>query len=593
MGIKNLQGKQLYNLMSAACGSAFMLYGWDAGMLTLNYHRNSLTSTGVLGGIQSTPEFLENIGNPTNPFIVPMIAGVYNLAAGVMSLCVSSFGMKIGRKGTIQLGNLLICIGALLQASTYSVAQIMVGRIVTGAGIGCIASAVPTYMAEMSLEAKERGPEISYQLALLITGVALAYWVDLGFVQGLAKHPWMWRIPLALQCCFAFFSAGLLFVLPDTPRWYYARGNNERGDDVLARLHGLPIDHEQVQLVKGEIMATLKEETDEGKISVWLLFWDNTELQFGRRLRTAFWINWAQQFLGINMLVYFSFTIFANLGFGALMSGILAGVLNTAFALASYPPIWYIEKVGRRAMMIWSALGCGVCMLIYVILTTLPESKRTAGTNWGAVVIIILYEIVFAFGWLGTCWIYGPEIAPLKYRHVAGSLGAAGEWFSTFIMVFGGGTGINAVGPKIFVWPLLCCFLAAAYVYFLCPESKLIHSVVCHVLTTPQQLARLLKKLMFCLLDHRKLEKDLRSNNNKDDDHLDLSEDQWADELHPSVVVYMESRPPLLLRKCKPLMGKCTVEYHRYSFIAFEWMSFCMKRDWNKSYKVQCFRDCS
>jgi hypothetical protein len=39
-------------------------------------------------------------------------------------------------------------------------------------------------------------------------------------------------------------------------------------------------------------------------------------------------------------------------------------------------------------------------------------------------------------------------------------------------MVFGGGTGINAVGPKIFIWPLLCCFLAAAYVYFLCPESE-------------------------------------------------------------------------------------------------------------------------
>lgn len=92
-----------------------------------------------------------------------------------MSLLVITFGMKLGRKNTIQFGNFLICIGGLLQASTYSVAQIIVGRIVTGAGIGCIASAVPTYMAELSLEAKERGPEVSYQLALLITGVALAY----------------------------------------------------------------------------------------------------------------------------------------------------------------------------------------------------------------------------------------------------------------------------------------------------------------------------------------------------------------------------------------------------------------------------------
>ena len=55
------------------------------------------------------------------------------------------------------------------------------------------------------------------------------------------------------------------------------------------------------------------------------------------------------------MLVYFSFSIFANLfPTDALLAGILAGVLNTAFAIASYPPIWYIERVGRRAMMIWS-----------------------------------------------------------------------------------------------------------------------------------------------------------------------------------------------------------------------------------------------
>lgn len=152
----HIQGKTLYRLMSAACGSAFMLYGWDAG---------------VLGGIQETPEFKAAIGNPTGPFVIPVIASIYNLAAGIMSLCVGFFGMKIGRKGTIQLGNILICIGAVLQASTYSVEQIIVGRIVAGCGIGCIASAVPTYMAEMSLEASERGPEVSYQLALLITGV--------------------------------------------------------------------------------------------------------------------------------------------------------------------------------------------------------------------------------------------------------------------------------------------------------------------------------------------------------------------------------------------------------------------------------------
>ena len=135
--------------------------------------RRSSPSIGVLGGIQETPQFQNAIGRPKEGFgpfvcgnrslvllqltdqVIPVIASIYNLAAGIMSLCVSSFGMKLGRKGTILLGCLFICIGALLQASSYSVAQIIVGRIVTGSGIGCIASAVPTYMVCLSLTRRD------------------------------------------------------------------------------------------------------------------------------------------------------------------------------------------------------------------------------------------------------------------------------------------------------------------------------------------------------------------------------------------------------------------------------------------------------
>ena len=284
VGLRQLEGKALYKTMSAACGAAFMLYGYDAG---------------VLGGFQETKQFRDAIGNPQGSYTIPLIASSYNLAAGVMSLCTSFFAMQLGRKRTILLGNLFICIGAVLQASSYSVAQILVGRIVTGSGIGCIASSVPTYMAEMSLEASERGPEVSYQLALLISGVALAYWIDLGFVQGLEAHPWLWRVPLAMQSCFAIFSTCLLAFLPDTPRWYYARGRYDEADRCLARLYALPVEHEQVQQVREEVLGSLKEEeSDSSSFNFWLLFWDNSELQFGRRLRTSFLILWAQQFLG-------------------------------------------------------------------------------------------------------------------------------------------------------------------------------------------------------------------------------------------------------------------------------------------------------
>lgn len=35
----------------------------------------------------------------------------------------------------------------------------------------------------MSIESKERGPEVAIQCVFLITGVALAYWIDFGFTR--------------------------------------------------------------------------------------------------------------------------------------------------------------------------------------------------------------------------------------------------------------------------------------------------------------------------------------------------------------------------------------------------------------------------
>lgn len=107
-----------------------------------------------------------------------------------------------------------------------------------------------------------------------------------------------------MQCCFAVFSlAGLIF-LPDTPRWYYARGRVEEGDSVLARLHDVPTDDTKVTNMRKAIMNAIEEEK-RNRFDIKLLFWDNSDLQIGRRLRTSFLILFMQQLMGINMLVYF------------------------------------------------------------------------------------------------------------------------------------------------------------------------------------------------------------------------------------------------------------------------------------------------
>lgn len=91
-----------------------------------------------------------NAQNPTGGSTIPIIAAIYNLAAFVSSISTAFVSMKVDRRNTIFTGNFYIIIGATLQATTFSVGQIVAGRIICGLGIGSIARAVSTYMVRCS-----------------------------------------------------------------------------------------------------------------------------------------------------------------------------------------------------------------------------------------------------------------------------------------------------------------------------------------------------------------------------------------------------------------------------------------------------------
>ncbi|KAJ5378274.1 uncharacterized protein N7496_005683 [Penicillium cataractarum] len=451
--LKFVKGKPLYRLMSWCCCIAFGLYGYDAG---------------VLGGVQETKPFLDALGNPTGAYIIPLVASSYTLAATVCSLLVSLIGMPVGRRGCILLGDILVVVGGILQATSWSVAQIILGRVICGFGIGFISCAVPTYMAEMSIEIKKRGPEVAVQCIFLIGGCAVAYWVDFGFTR--MNNQLSWRLPIALQSLFALVSGSFMFLLPDTPRWYYARARHEEGDDVLSRLHDRPLSHPAVQHMRHEILDSLKlEEEQTNQFRVLDLFWDRSNLKTGRRIRIAFMILALQQMMGINISVYYATIIISQAGVSPFLAQLLAAVMTTVFALGATLLPSTIERVGRRAVLIYSAAAMTVCLAIFVAM--IGSSNPTLAKQWTAIAFIFIYNFIFGYGWIGVCWLYGPEIAPLKYRHVAGAASAFGEWLFSFITVFAGGIGLQTVGWKMWIWCVLSCAVAVVFVYFMCPET--------------------------------------------------------------------------------------------------------------------------
>ena len=237
--------------------------------------------------------FLDAIGNPTGVQVIPMIVASYDLAAAVTAIGIAFFSFRMGRRGTVILGNIVAVIGSVLQASAYSVAQLIIGRLCTGFAIGCISSAEPTYLSETGVEIGDRGPANAFNAAMLISGVPLAYWIDYGFTM--MDNQVSWRVPIIFQCVFAFIGGGVMYFLPDTPRWYYARNRWEEGDAVLARLNDTDVQSEKVQNTRTEILASIEAELEANASLHWKQFLtmgivDNTRMKIIRRLSMCFWL---------------------------------------------------------------------------------------------------------------------------------------------------------------------------------------------------------------------------------------------------------------------------------------------------------------
>lgn len=107
-----------------------------------------------------------------------------------------------------------------------------------------------------------------------------------------------WRFPIALQSLFTLASFIGFLTLPDTPRWYYSKGRIVEGDRVLARLFDLPQESEEVQRQRNEILETIRLETQGGSIRWTDWFWDKSQLQNARRIRTSFLVLSLQQLMG-------------------------------------------------------------------------------------------------------------------------------------------------------------------------------------------------------------------------------------------------------------------------------------------------------
>jgi hypothetical protein len=130
------------------------------------------------------------------------------------------------------------------------------------------------------------------------------------------------------------------------------------------------------------------------------------------------------------------------------LSLLMAGFNGVAYFLSSCIPIWIIDRLGRRKLMLFAVTGQCICMAI--LAGTVSNGSTAAGIV--ATVMLFLFNFFFAVGLLAIPWLLPAEYAPLAIRTKAAALATASNWIFTFLVVEITPVSISSIGWKTYVY---------------------------------------------------------------------------------------------------------------------------------------------
>ncbi|GIJ85560.1 hypothetical protein Asppvi_004419 [Aspergillus pseudoviridinutans] len=471
-----------------ACGMAFILFGYDQG---------------VFSGIVENEDFLDTMHRPGDS-LMGIIVSIYNL--GCFTGCIVNFVVAewLGRRRAMWVAMIWIIIGASLQTSAFSVAHLMVGRFVTGIGTGIETSTVPMYQAELC-EASKRGKLVCSEPLLVGVGIVISYFFDYGmsFVGGQIA----WRLPIACQMIFAFVVIILVFGLPESPRYCYKEERNDEALQILSDVTGLPKDHPKIVAEQEEILEALELETKHGGYQ-WRNIFKRDEVSTGHRVLLAYGMQFMNQVGGINLVVYevlanlcrtitnkdrsyFIPTVLnSNVGLSKNLSLIIGGCVQIMFVIGSFFPTFFVDRVGRRAPMMWGSFGLGLCMMMVSILLSFKGKANEHATSSASVAFFFLYMLIFGASVNCIPWVYVPEILPLHARAKGTAVGISSNWIWNFFVVMITPIIINRLQWKAYLIFMCTNFAFVPLVYFCYPETaNLTLEEIDYLFTNPEKTA--------------------------------------------------------------------------------------------------------
>ncbi|TCD66565.1 hypothetical protein EIP91_001233 [Steccherinum ochraceum] len=346
--------------------------------------------------------------------------------------------------------------------------HLFVARFILGFGIGPKSTTVPVYAAECAPPVIRGALVMMWQMWTAF-GIMLGYVMDLAFfhvpntknITGLN-----WRLMLASAGVPALFIMSQVFFCPESPRWLMSKGRYDKAYESLLRLRNSPLQAAR-DLYYIHTLLKVEEDMARGHSRVVELF---TVPRNRRAALASAIVMFMQQFCGINVLAYYSSSIFsqANLSdIQALLASFGLGVINWVFA---FPAVYTIDTFGRRNLLLTTFPLMAIFMLMIGFAFWIPgRDARVGVVSLG----IYLFGMAYSPGEGPVPFTYSAEAYPLFVRDVGMSFSTSLLWFFNFIVAITFPRLLGAFKPQgAFGWYAAWNVIGFILVLLYVPETK-------------------------------------------------------------------------------------------------------------------------
>ncbi|BDZ46374.1 sugar porter family MFS transporter [Naasia aerilata] len=396
------------------------------------------------------------------------------LGCAVGAYLAGALADRMGRLRVMLIGAILFFASSIGAGLAFGVWDFMFWRLVGGFGIGVASVIAPTYIAEI-VPAAVRGRLASLQQLAITLGIFAALLSDAllagvgdsdpsrELLFGLPAWRWMFLVGVIPSVVYGY----LALRLPESPRHLLAKDREDEARTVLATVQP-----------KGEIddeVSRIRKNIDEDRENAKKASLRGSALG----LAPVVWIGLAlsvfQQFVGINVIFYYSTTLWNAVGFkDAFLISVISSIVNVA---VTFVAIAIVDKVGRRPMLLAGSLGMAVtlgAMALSFSQAQLSDGKLSLPQPWGVIALIAANLFVVSFGatWGPLVWVLLGEIFPNRIRAKALGVAAAAQWIANFLITVS--FPIFSEFSLAFTYGLYAVFsaLSLVFVFFFVPETK-------------------------------------------------------------------------------------------------------------------------